>query len=75
MNYYTAETEENAPVNNLDLWTPTKAKTVSSAKRVAQGRRMFQRTAAHVAILNADGSYDVVATRYPKGHAMAGWSR
>ena len=71
INYYTAETDISASVNNPSLWQATSAKTEAGAKRVAQAARAFQGTAAHVGILRG-GEIVRIATRYPTGHIQAG---
>lgn len=67
--FFIAETAVNSHLT-AGHWNPCKATTEAAAKRIAQAARTFQGTEAHVGILHADGSINVVATRTPG----AGWA-
>lgn len=61
--YYIAETEANGFANNPALWKKTNAQTMEAAKRAASGARMFQRTAAWVGAMSADGTIQAIAVK------------
>ena len=61
--FYVAETGANEFVNNQALWSKVASKDLTGAKRAATNARMFQRTAAWVGKLGADGVVQPVAVK------------
>ena len=61
--YFIAETNANESVNNHNLWEPTKAKTLASAKGIASRTRSFHGTALHIAVLGRLGNYIPIAIK------------